>query len=86
MMGFGGYGLMGGFGGLGMGVGLLVWIGLIVASAVSLQVLLNWILSIGLGLYLLRRWQARRRSRVAMTSPGLYPIDASQPSRATRWR
>ena len=63
---------------------VIVWVALIIASSVSLQVAVNWVLSIGLGLYLLHRWHARRRSRVATTSPG--PGAISQPSRVTRWR
>ncbi len=65
---------------------VVVWIGLIVASAVSLQVLLNWVLSIGLGLYLLHRLRARRRSRIAMTSPGPRRTEVSKLSPIRRWR
>jgi hypothetical protein len=40
---------------------LVIWIALMVATALTLQVLANWVLSAGLALYILLRWRSRRR-------------------------
>ena len=42
----------------------LVWIGLILATALTRQVVANWVLSAGLAVYLLLRWRSRR-ARIA---------------------
>lgn len=47
----------------------LVWIGLILATALTRQVLANWLLSLALAAYLLLRWRSHR-ARIA-SSRGL---------------
>jgi hypothetical protein len=42
---------------------VVTWIGLIFATALSFQFLLNWLLTLTLGVYLLLRWRAKRPRR-----------------------
>jgi hypothetical protein len=42
---------------------VVTWIGLIFATALSFQFLLNWLLTLTLGAYLLLRWRAKRLPR-----------------------
>lgn len=66
---------------------LSVWIALILASALALQVIANWVLTAGLALYLLWRWHRRRR-RIAPQLRRHETPSAAAPTasiRATRW-
>jgi hypothetical protein len=65
---------------------LAVWIVLIFATAVSLQVIANWVLGAGLALYVLWQWHGRRR-RIAPQSRRFETPSGAPPSstRVRRW-
>lgn len=71
------------------------WILLIVATALTMQVAANWLLSIGLGLFLWRGWRMRHRSTSLqgprttsriVTVPASRWANRSALPRNTRWR
>jgi steroid 5-alpha reductase family enzyme len=49
----------------------LIWIGLILATALTRQVVANWVLSTGLAMYLLLRWRSRH-ARIASSRQPSY--------------
>jgi len=63
---------------------LVISIALIFASALSLQVLANWILSTGFALYVVWRWRSRRRRKSLAFRPNESATAPSDPGRA-RW-
>jgi hypothetical protein len=62
----------------------VIWIALIFASALSLQVLANWILSAGFALYVVWRWRSRRRRKALAFRPNESATAPSGLGRA-RW-
>ena len=66
---------------------LSVWIALILATALTLQVIANWVLTAGLALYVLWGWRSRRR-RIAPQPRRHETLSAAASAasiRATRW-
>jgi hypothetical protein len=59
---------------------VFVWVLLIVVTALALQVIANWILTLALVLYIFSRWQARRKLTANVGSPQL--SESAAPFRA----
>ena len=62
----------------------LVWIGLILATALTRQVIANWVLSAGLAVYLLLRWRSRRARIASRRLPSRGQLLAGQPRQSGR--
>jgi thiosulfate reductase cytochrome b subunit len=67
---------------------LAAWIALILATALTLHVIANWVLTAGLVLYVLRRWHSRRRRIASQLRRHETLSAAASPAsfRATRWQ
>ena len=62
----------------------LVWIGLILATALTRQVIANWVLSAGLAVYLLLRWRSRHARIVSSRQTSQRQAIAGQPRQSAR--
>jgi hypothetical protein len=62
----------------------LVWIGLILATALTRQVIANWVLSVALALYLLLRWRSRHARIASSRQPSHRQAVAGQPRQSAR--
>ena len=62
----------------------LVWIGLILATALTRQVVANWVLSAGLAVYLLLRWRSRHARIASSRQPLHRQAVAGQPRQSAR--
>jgi steroid 5-alpha reductase family enzyme len=62
----------------------LIWIGLILATALTRQVVANWVLSAGLAMYLLLRWRSRRARIAPRRLPSHEQLVAGQPRQSRR--
>jgi hypothetical protein len=62
----------------------LVWIGLILATALTRQVVANWALSAGLAVYLVLRWCSRHARIASSRQPSHRRALAGQPQHSSR--
>src|SRR5882762_5964510 len=62
----------------------LVWIGLILATALTRQVVANWMLSAGLAVYLVLRWRSCHASIPSSRQPPHRQAVAGQPRPSAR--
>jgi len=62
----------------------LIWIGLILAAALTRQVVANWVLSAGLAVYLLLRWRSRRARMASRRLPSRGQLVAGRPRQSGR--
>jgi hypothetical protein len=62
----------------------LVWIGLILATALTRQVIANCVLTAGLVVYLLLRWRSRHARIVSSRQPSHRQAVAEQPRQSAR--
>jgi hypothetical protein len=62
----------------------LIWIGLILATALTRQVVANWVLSAGLAVYLLLRWRSRHARIASSRQPSHAQSLAGEPRQSGR--
>ena len=62
----------------------LIWIGLILATALTRQLVANWVLSAGLAVYLLLRWRSRHARIASRRLPSRAQSLAGQPRQSGR--
>jgi hypothetical protein len=62
----------------------LAWIGLILVTALTRQVIANWVLSAGLAVYFLLRWRSRHVRIASSRQPSYRQAVAGQPRQSAR--